>query len=331
MIDNLASKLQRRAPVQDTRSVHLVFAPASAGGSPRPYTRYVYHVRGPAPRSSAIHVTLPTPARAAPSSRVVHVYGSNTTPRHGVDLHVRLNGGDANTAPAPIEVPMPWKRISTDGDSQPFTVNIVRATYPPSSFPTAPPSIATGFPTAMPSSVPTHPGLPRFPPVERWTHSPFVAKDCLVGKWGPWTECSASCGRGLKMRRREITRPASNGGNPCPETSQSDYCNIDPCPCVRQTAGGELCIFPFFWNGKNQWDCVEYDATLRLWWCPTVKEFKDPFPGHPHVEGSYPSRPSFPGLPHKEWDWCETGCVELNKTEVSRLSKEGIPTTNFAP
>ena len=37
------------------------------------------------------------------------------------------------------------------------------------------------------------------------------------------------------------------------------------------------------WNGRNQWDCVEYDATLRMWWCPTVKEFKDPFPGHQMV------------------------------------------------
>jgi hypothetical protein len=364
LIDGLASKLEKRsAPLQssgaspsfdeqyatptgsDHYTLHLPSPPGAESPPPpmhfrirvpdgAPAAPYRVHFVNPraapapvhviyvspshkAPASDhVIHVHLPSPASTSPGStsrNVVHVHASPTQPYGPLTLHVHYHGGGVRQH-SPITVPVP-----SETDSQPLTVEVIQSTRAPEQ--------AENQGTSMPS----HGGLPRFPPVEVFTRTPIDRTDCEVGKWSEWSECSATCGRGLKMKRRRIVKAAANGGQPCPALQRSDYCNTDPCPCVRQTTSGEFCVFPFFWNGRNQWDCVEYDATLRMWWCPTVKEFKDPFPGHQTVENDFPAKPSFPGLPHKEWDWCEAGCAQLNATEVAELTKRGISMTNFAP
>jgi len=352
MIDTLASQLEKRgsSPVQSPSAPHQ--SPSASNAFDEQYRvarktpgHYTLHIASPAgtgPPPAPMHFRIKVPDSAPASPMGVHVHmapsqadehvfhmrmPSRARPSKGLTLHVRMHGGAQQ--PAPMTVPI--SAVSSHSRVQPFTVNIVQATHVPSGLPTAAPTFATAPPSSTPSATPTHAGLPRFPPVEVFTRTPINRQDCEVGTWSKWTECSATCGRGLKMQHRTVTKPAVNGGQPCPSLQHSDYCNTDPCPCVRQTTGGEFCIFPFFWNGRNQWDCVEYDATLRMWWCPTVKEFKDPFPGHQMVENDYPEKRSFPGLPHKEWDWCEAGCAQLNKTEVARLTKQGITMTNFAP
>ncbi|KAI5744925.1 hypothetical protein M8J76_006685 [Diaphorina citri] len=40
--------------------------------------------------------------------------------------------------------------------------------------------------------------------------------DCVLGEWGPWSECSVKCGRGYKMRTREVLVQAQGKGTPCP-------------------------------------------------------------------------------------------------------------------
>ena len=64
--------------------------------------------------------------------------------------------------------------------------------------------------------------------------SPFYIVNGNYSDWGPYGECSKSCGGGLKMRNRTCTNPPpANGGEDCsvlgPDTSTMK-CNIQECP-----------------------------------------------------------------------------------------------------
>merc|ERR1719402_1992435 len=49
------------------------------------------------------------------------------------------------------------------------------------------------------------------------TQAEIQNQDCAVTAWSPWSEqCSASCGRGFRQRFRQVTRPSSGSGRPCP-------------------------------------------------------------------------------------------------------------------
>mmetsp|Transcript_52161 Transcript_52161/g.138053 ORF Transcript_52161/g.138053 Transcript_52161/m.138053 type:complete len:1039 (-) Transcript_52161:64-3180(-) len=56
--------------------------------------------------------------------------------------------------------------------------------------------------------------------------------DCEVTPWSQWTVCDAKCGGGERHRVREMTKPASKGGAPCPRLREVDPCNVIPCPTI---------------------------------------------------------------------------------------------------
>ena len=58
----------------------------------------------------------------------------------------------------------------------------------------------------------------------------YCSQDCVVGNWSDWGECSATCDGGTQSRNRAITTSPSNGGEPCPELSESRSCNTQACP-----------------------------------------------------------------------------------------------------
>ncbi|RUS75554.1 hypothetical protein EGW08_016679, partial [Elysia chlorotica] len=51
-------------------------------------------------------------------------------------------------------------------------------------------------------------------------------------EWGDWTECTKTCGGGVRSRERTCTNPApDNGGQECEGGPQeTSICNPDPCP-----------------------------------------------------------------------------------------------------
>lgn len=53
--------------------------------------------------------------------------------------------------------------------------------------------------------------------------------DCEVSYWSGWSECSAKCGGGVQQRTRYVTQPASHGGLPCGETSETRECGVESC------------------------------------------------------------------------------------------------------
>ena len=54
-------------------------------------------------------------------------------------------------------------------------------------------------------------------------------RDCMVGDWGAWEQCSKPCGGGDQIRRRKVTYPAKFGGSPCPVLYNKRVCSMNPC------------------------------------------------------------------------------------------------------
>ncbi|KAJ1607273.1 thrombospondin related adhesive protein [Cryptosporidium canis] len=63
-------------------------------------------------------------------------------------------------------------------------------------------------------------------------HSIATCTNCLVSQWTPWSECSTSCGEGVKVRTRVVNKPPVNGdSSTCPELIEKVSCNKDVvCP-----------------------------------------------------------------------------------------------------
>ena len=50
-------------------------------------------------------------------------------------------------------------------------------------------------------------------------------------EWGQWSQCTASCGQGLKIRARACSQPASGGNEQCPgDSTEVEDCSSAECP-----------------------------------------------------------------------------------------------------
>lgn len=56
--------------------------------------------------------------------------------------------------------------------------------------------------------------------------------DCKLSSWGPWSTCSALCGRGKRVQSRYIIQMPQNGGKQCDKKlSRKQNCkDLPPCP-----------------------------------------------------------------------------------------------------
>lgn len=68
---------------------------------------------------------------------------------------------------------------------------------------------------------------------------PCVVVDCELSEWDDWSECSETCGGGVKFRERTIEVEPTPDGVQCGELSQVIACNEDPCPvdCIYSDWG----------------------------------------------------------------------------------------------
>eukprot|EP01006_Ploeotia_vitrea_P060700 TRINITY_DN76399_c0_g1_i1.p2 TRINITY_DN76399_c0_g1~~TRINITY_DN76399_c0_g1_i1.p2 ORF type:complete len:170 (+),score=19.25 TRINITY_DN76399_c0_g1_i1:31-510(+) len=56
-------------------------------------------------------------------------------------------------------------------------------------------------------------------------------RDCQLGEWGQWDECTKECGGGTKTRRRTIKQATSGRGRRCNPADMVETvpCNKEPC------------------------------------------------------------------------------------------------------
>jgi hypothetical protein len=77
-------------------------------------------------------------------------------------------------------------------------------------------------------------------------------QDCIVSTWTAWSDCSVTCEAGKTSRLRNIVTTARAGGKACPSLSQTEHCNVGPCPvecemsqfsdwtaCTKSCGGGD--------------------------------------------------------------------------------------------
>jgi hypothetical protein len=60
--------------------------------------------------------------------------------------------------------------------------------------------------------------------------------DCEVGEWGPFGDCTLTCGGGVRVQERIITVHPENNGKACPHTVRNKNCPSNPCP-INCTVG----------------------------------------------------------------------------------------------
>ena len=60
-----------------------------------------------------------------------------------------------------------------------------------------------------------------------------IAVDCEWSAYGNWSDCSTSCGEGVKSARRKVSQMALNGGKLCEGSAIiTENCDLGPCPGI---------------------------------------------------------------------------------------------------
>ena len=50
--------------------------------------------------------------------------------------------------------------------------------------------------------------------------------DCGMTEWSDWSECSATCGKSVRVRLRRVVRWDEHGGRSCPKEVDNDGNNL---------------------------------------------------------------------------------------------------------
>ncbi|XP_049581654.1 A disintegrin and metalloproteinase with thrombospondin motifs 8 isoform X1 [Syngnathus scovelli] len=90
---------------------------------------------------------------------------------------------------------------------------------------------------------------------------PLVVVDGGWSTWGPWQQCSRTCGGGVEFSYRECTNPEpQNGGNYCEgQRVQYQSCNTQPCDNNGKSYREEQC------EKYNSPNYLDYNGNIKHW------------------------------------------------------------------
>ena len=100
--------------------------------------------------------------------------------------------------------------------------------------------------------------------------------DCEVSEWTEWDECDAVCDGGSQNRYRSVTAAREGVGASCPELTQTQACNEDPCgppdvDCVMTSWGDwDDCSALCGGGSQSRYRFVSVSATGEGKSCPTT-------------------------------------------------------------
>lgn len=57
--------------------------------------------------------------------------------------------------------------------------------------------------------------------------------DCRMKSWSKWSTCSKSCGKGRRIRSRDVAVFPRGGGKECPTSNQNRKCRMKKCPITH--------------------------------------------------------------------------------------------------
>eukprot|EP00929_Paragymnodinium_shiwhaense_P112282 TRINITY_DN80542_c0_g1_i1.p1 TRINITY_DN80542_c0_g1~~TRINITY_DN80542_c0_g1_i1.p1 ORF type:complete len:912 (+),score=204.02 TRINITY_DN80542_c0_g1_i1:163-2898(+) len=115
---------------------------------------------------------------------------------------------------------------------------------------------------------------PASPQVKKCETKPCPV-DC-EGQYGPWGQCSQTCGVGLKMRPFIVVTAAANGGLPCNQTNKTEVCHRKPCEedCEGRWASWSTCSKPCGGGIRKRTFHVVKEATDGGRRCPQAPDFE---------------------------------------------------------
>merc|ERR1711953_1400793 len=176
--------------------------------------------------------------------------------------------GDGTSMTAVYEVSVNAENVKQDCVSDKLPVS----NLPPSSEPTNPstsqPTVqSTNLPTLEPTMEPTQrANVPSLEPsMEPTTSEP--TRRPRWGKWGPWSECSVTCGSGTKTRTRSCLTTGCVGKSVKTKTCNKRACDVEVCDWKALPV--DEC--PGWWESYMMADChdgmvsgelCEADSTL---------------------------------------------------------------------